>query len=213
MSRRRAGFTLIELMVAVAVVGLLLVGIGAFLNGTMRFSSTSIGVADRMRELNDVSGYVVDNIRRAESVDVGTCSALGSTYECVVLVVPEERGGSTEINAYVDYAYVRVPRADFVALQPNTVPQDPWLDANADVLLEYRMDACTGAGCSHGAAAAGDLSPFGGPYLVLDGLAHDLASVFASSGSTVSLTLQAIGRRARTPAGAPLTLNTVLRNE
>lgn len=215
MIQRKAGFTLIELVVAVGIVGLLLAGIGTFLNGTLRFSSNSIGNADRLRELNDVSGYVVDNLRRASDIDIGTCTPSGyaGSLECAAVVVPESRNG-VPIDAYARLTYVRVPRDAFVAAEPGVLPTDPWMNANTDVLVEYRVDACTPPStCSPPYAATLSLSGMSGPYVVLDGLSSDLPSVFASTTTGVSFSVQERGQNTRVPSSGPLVFETAPRNQ
>jgi len=218
MKRRAAGFTLVELMVATGIVALLLAGMAAFLHGTMRFSSSTIATSDRLRELNDGSGYVVDNLRRSSDVAVGSCvdpEAGGTvTRECVALVVPVEQAASLEVDAVLRLAYLRIPRSAFVAGRPSVVPPDSWADAHTDVLVEYRgVTPCSGD-CTLPAA---DLTtvPSGGPYLVLDGLNADaggLPAIFRDAGGVITLTLQEAYRGGLTPDPDPLAIAVTPRN-
>ena len=82
---RRDGVTLVELLVAVGLMGVVLTGVFGIVIGTMRFSTASQGTSDRLRELTNATGYVVDQIR-------GARSAVACGTDCVVVDVAEVQG-------------------------------------------------------------------------------------------------------------------------
>lgn len=80
--KRKDGVTLIELLVAVGLMGLVLTGVFGIVVGTMRFSTASQSTSDRLRELTNATGYVVDQIR-------GARSAIECGADCVEVDVAE----------------------------------------------------------------------------------------------------------------------------
>ena len=82
---RKDGVTLVELLVAMALIGVVLTGIFGIVVGTMRFSTASQGTSDRLRELTNATGYVVDQVR-------GARSAVSCGAECVELDVADVQG-------------------------------------------------------------------------------------------------------------------------
>lgn len=170
----RQGFTLIELLVAMAIFGILLGAITAFLSGSIRFSSVAINSADRTRELNDVTSYVLDRAREASDIDLATCA--GGAH-CVVLTVPVlEAAAASQIVACQQLAFVVEPRGTTgvpgLALEPDT-----YLDGvgAGRVIVAYTATPVPAADgtCTAVPAVADALvggAGWQGPFLVLDGV-------------------------------------------
>lgn len=141
------GFTLLEMLVSLAI--LILVG-GTLLYITQQFlktSSATLHYADTMQELNDASNYLANNIRRASKiipiieVNGTDCSlqVLPPELPCFGLIIPESRSGS-EIDTYSFLAY-RIDSRD--ELQDRLKTEDVWADENTYIIREYRRVICT----------------------------------------------------------------------
>lgn len=226
----RAGLTLIELLVAMAIFGILLGAVTAFLSGSIRFSSVAITSADRTRELNDVTSYLLDRAREASSVAVGTCGAAAA--HCAVLTVPvlDQVGLARQIEECQQLAFVVEPRAT-TAVPALVLPADAYLDgAGAGrVIVAYLQEtpvAAAGGTCSSIAASAGAAvggAGWEGPFLVLDGLpaagaagSSVPANIFTIIGGDLQISIQvANATRAGpqfTPPGGTYIASVSLRN-
>lgn len=152
-----AGFSLIEMLIGLALLSIILTLVTTLTTSTMSYSMRTTGDADRMGELNSASGYIGDNLRRAlavstnltvnPSVNGGTCSlSAGTTVypACVAILVPEARHviasePDTKIDTYLILVY-RVERRSELSSNYKTV--DSWADTNTFVIMEYRKVLC-----------------------------------------------------------------------
>lgn len=214
MMRSSGGFTILELLIAVAITALLLGGIGVFMAGTMKFSSNSIGTADDLEELNNVSGYLLDQVRTAREVAVGDCSGTTPSYPCVSLVVPRSRAGG-DIDAYERLVFEVVPR-DTLSSEVRT--NDAWADANTAAVVEYRTVLCASPSnpCDPAAVSgySADLTVSGadgGPYLVMDRLMLGLTA-WSYSAPDFTLEIQVARKGRLTPASGPYSVTIEPRN-
>lgn len=147
------GFTLVELLVAVAVLGVLVAAIVALTSGFLGFSRRVSVINDRLTDLNDAMGYVALNARRAMDV-IGDGSTVtiepadelsfdcAVTADCIALVLPvTEEDGS--ISGYDLHAYRVVPLSGWTG---NPGVQGGWAGTDTPVLLEYAAALCTNCG-------------------------------------------------------------------
>lgn len=145
----RQGFTLVEMLVAMAILSIVMGALLALTTGTLSFSATAMSTSARQRELNDATGYIADSIRRASTVYVTTatatvtlngdaCKLTPAASSCFSVVVPEATGGST-INRYMQLFYRVEPRS---SLETSLKVSDGWSDANTYVIKEYRQELC-----------------------------------------------------------------------
>ncbi len=149
------GFTLVEMLVAVAILGLLLSAIVALTSGFLGFSRHVSIVNERLADLNDAMGYIALNARRAVTV-IGdstvmtivpseggsfTCSvAPTNPNPCIALVVPVTNTTSGAIAGYNLLAYRVAP---FSAWGGNPGLVGGWNGNNTPTLFEYSMSLCT----------------------------------------------------------------------
>lgn len=223
---RRQGFSLVEVLVAIAVLGVVIGVLITVTASTLTFSARAISDAERLAELRDVTGYMSDNIRRARAVLTDTtvngarCNIADGLSACFALVVPEARN-SEAIDTYLFLAYRIQPRSELGALYKLA---DAWADANTYVIQEYRRVICspTTTPCSGSPAVPPTPLPTisgARPYLVLDGLAFDnLTQAFSYDPANRKLTLTLQVKQLHrgvvhfTPQSAPQTLQVVRRN-
>lgn len=222
MTGKRAGFTLVEVLVAVFILGVVLAGLLSLITGTLRFSTASTSTSDRLRELNDVTGYLADSIRRStevltsSTVNGETCDIDSETEPCFSVVVPEADGGNA-INKYTQLFYRVMPRSE---LSTDYKAVDEWADDNTYVILEYRKVLCdSGTPCSPTPPSGESTVSYAQWYLVLDGLTFEgNTEPFNYDATSEAFTLDfrvADHRRGATrytPADEPYELTVVKRN-
>ncbi|MFC3833211.1 MULTISPECIES: PulJ/GspJ family protein [Deinococcus] len=147
---RTDGFTLIEILVAMAIFAVVTIAALELQGSTTRLSGVQISQAQRLQTLSDTSGYLADQIRAGAGVYTGlslpdglggtsTC-ALTGTQPCLAVLVPVTQpltctADPSTIVAWRLHAFRYVPRTSLPATyKGNTVH-----DADAYGLLEVRI--------------------------------------------------------------------------
>ena len=216
---REAGLTLIEILLALGIMGVVMALITNWQTGTLNITTRTNATARGLTELNDLTGYVGDRVRTAQRVRVATsglsvnsgsgntCSALSP---CLAVVLPETNPTTGAVTKYVLFVYRMEPRSKVTA---DKTPDD-WAEDHVQVMREYRsgdsgttpvncvpaagqtFETATGAGCPAMQGLAG-LTSVGGfnPYLVADYLTPSdqlpgSAAPFEWSAATRSVTLR-----------------------
>lgn len=146
------GFTLIELLVVMAILSIMLLAITQMQGTTLAASNTLVGQANRMRELQEASGYLSDRIRSARAIQTdpsltingGLCMMSSTTAPCFAALVGEVRAGSTAVygaNVYMYVVYKMIPRSEVPAVDRK---EDEWADTGTNTmsLVEYRQVVC-----------------------------------------------------------------------
>ena len=148
----RRGLTLLEILVALAVLAIFTTALLAFTQGSLTANRVARKQAQLLEELKDAAGYLADTLQEAQRV-LSSATVNGSGCQpptCLAVLLPEP-GGTCALRAYRLEARSRVGD-DYKS-------PDPWADANTRMLREYRL---TGQSCS--------ATTFSGaqPYVVLD---------------------------------------------
>ncbi|WP_034385480.1 type II secretion system protein J [Deinococcus sp. YIM 77859] len=202
MKRRDAGLTLVELLVAMAIIGIVFALVTNWQTSTLSISTRTNALSQRLSELNDVTGYVGDRVRSALAVrtsgfTVNAASAPNSglcdtVTPCLAVLVPVEEAevsGSAVVykQSFLQLIYRMEPRSTWPATDEDKVP-DSWADNAANnvmILREYyaRCTVTTTNDCSAFKTAFSTTTAFSGMnrYLVSD----YLTSV-DSSGSAIT---------------------------
>lgn len=151
--RRTPGFTLVEVLIVLAILGIILVAVMNVQVGMMRDSARVTGQANRLQELEDASNYVADRLKGASVVSTSltvngeSCTISSTTSPCFGVLTREFRdvSGSTPVrpNAYLYLVYRLVPRSTPAEGERVT---DTWADSNTLALVEYRKLACAPTG-------------------------------------------------------------------
>lgn len=147
---RTDGFTMVELLVAMAIFAVVTVAALELQGSSTRLSGVQISQAQRLQTLSDTSGYLADQIRAGAGVysglnlpdGLGSISecALSGTQPCVALLVPVTQpltctSDPSAIIAWRLHAFRYVPRTVLPATyKGNTVHDD-----DAYGLLEVRI--------------------------------------------------------------------------
>ena len=148
---RTAGFTLVELLTSLAILGIMLAALTSVEFSTMKASSELTVQADQVRSLQDLSGYLGDRLRASRDVSTSTtvngapCTltpASGDT-PCFALLVAEARQVGTTVqydpNTYLYLAYRLVPRSQLTTADKGA---DSWADSNTFAVVESRSVVC-----------------------------------------------------------------------
>jgi prepilin-type N-terminal cleavage/methylation domain-containing protein len=147
----RRGFTLLEILVALAVLAIFTTALLAFTQGTLTANRVARKQAQLLEELKDAAGYLADTLQEAQRVlSSATVNGRGcQPPTCLAVLLPE--GGACALRAY------RLEARSGVG--DDYKSPDPWADANTRMLREYRLG---GQSCS--------ATTFSGaqPYVVLD---------------------------------------------
>ncbi|MFD1729885.1 type II secretion system protein J [Deinococcus malanensis] len=145
----RDGFTLVELLVGMAILGILMALILNLQSTTIQYSTQQTSNAQRLQAINDVAGYVGAQVRAAQNVPDGltingsTCSRAG-TVPCLAVILPvvetSAPTGCTRLpGTVIDWrlhAYRYIPRASIAATDRTPLPG---LDSTAYGLQEIRV--------------------------------------------------------------------------
>lgn len=158
----KAGFTLVELLVGMAILAVLLAAVFSFQQSTTQYAATQNNQATRLQTVNDIAGYVGDRLRAAggiapssmslpDGTAAGTseaCTATG-TRPCLAALLPvveDARGAAACTPAVVPgrvvgwtlTVYRYVPRAQLEKTLRG--PDNATLDQNAYGLVEIRLN-------------------------------------------------------------------------
>lgn len=130
----RRGFTLLEILVALAVLGIFTAALLAFTQGTLGANRMARKQAQLLEELKDAAGYLADTLQEAQAVASGA-SVNGSacqTPTCLAALLPDPTNpGQCALRAYRLESRSQVGE-DYKA-------PDPWADGNTYILREYRL--------------------------------------------------------------------------
>lgn len=155
----RGGFGLIELLVAMAVLGILLSAIIGLTTGFLGFSRRINVINERLVDINDAMGYVGLNVRRAmrvagdEEVTSVTVTGIGDAFDCHLtstdgaclgLLVPVRHATETwRVDRYDLLAYRVVPISAWTVDNPGLA--EGWAADRTPLMLEYRARLSCGA--------------------------------------------------------------------
>jgi prepilin-type N-terminal cleavage/methylation domain-containing protein len=152
------GLTLVEILVTLAILGILLVLILNLQGSTVQFTSGQDSRARRLATINDVSGYVGDRVKAAAlapdglTVDGATCSR-GAAAPCLTVILPEVDRTCGQVINWTLFAYRYVPRTSLTATEKSP---NPTLDTNAIYgLRETRVPS----GAANGTCTAPMVTP------------------------------------------------------
>ncbi|KOX90293.1 hypothetical protein BVI061214_01483 [Thermus aquaticus] len=179
----RRGFTLLEILVALAVLAIFTTALLAFTQGTLTANRVARKQTQLLEELKDAAGYLADTLQEAQRV-LSSATVNGSPCQpptCLAVLLPEP-GGTCALRAY------RLEARS--AVGDDYKSPDPWADANTRMLREYRLG---GQSCS--------ATTFSGaqPYVVLDLV--DNASTLAFFQVQTSPTAITLNIRLKAPEG------------
>jgi len=169
----RRGFTLLEILVALAVLAIFTTALLAFTQGTLTANRVARKQAQLLEELKDAAGYLADTLQGAQRV-LSSATVNGRDCQpptCLAVLLPE--GGTCALRAY------RLEARSGVG--DDYKSPDPWADANTRMLREYRLG---GQSCS--------ATTFSGaqPYVVLDLVDNDSTlALFQVQTSPTAITL------------------------
>jgi prepilin-type N-terminal cleavage/methylation domain-containing protein len=147
----RRGFTLLEILVALAVLAIFTTALLAFTQGTLTANRVARKQAQLLEELKEAAGYLADALQEAQGVlSSATVNGRGCQPPTCLAVLLPEPGGACALRAY------RLEARSGVG--DDYKSPDPWADANTRMLREYRR---TGQSCS--ATTFSGAQPLRGP--------------------------------------------------
>lgn len=163
MSSRRTGFTIVELLVATALLGILIAAVISLTSAFLGFSRRVSVINERLTDLNDVMGYVSLNARRSVRVvgqgnQVTITPAGGTSFDCSLstadrcfaLVVPVTNRMTGAISGYDLLAYRVAPLSAWAG---NPGVAGGYAGAGTPAMFEYGVNLC--AGCATAPTIAG----------------------------------------------------------
>ena len=208
------GLSLVELLVAMAILGFLLAGLLSLISGTAVFTSRATSQADRVRDLSDASGFIADSFRSSTEVIAGAASVTvngGSGFDCepnscLAFFTPT-------FDAVTGAASGEVVPEVYTLVARNTLPPEwfadpPWEGATTNVLVRYVGVPVTDAS---------SLSVDHPPSLVLDNIHNAAPFQIDATGLTLTIRLSSArierGTLSVSPTGGqPLVTQVTRRN-
>lgn len=151
MTTRLQAFTLVELLVAMAIFGILIAALVSLEASTVSAADTVIGQANRTRTLQEASSYLGARLRAAKlvstslSVNGQSCSLTppAGSLPCFAVLVSEARpvGGTApyQDNAYSYLIFRLIPRS---ALATADKAANSWADTNTLALTQSQVLIC-----------------------------------------------------------------------
>ena len=153
----KQGFTLVELLVAIALLGIILTGLLSLVRGSLRFTSLNSAVSFSVEDVADAEGYLTDKFREAKLVlaNIAVLSPGGATlYDCQTLVTNDCVG---VLSPVVDTSQASQPIVNFdlsvFVVQPiDALYEDEglprgWEGADTLALIEYRNENLCATAC------------------------------------------------------------------
>lgn len=147
---RSGGFTLLEVLVALAVASMLLLGAVNYFGTTVPVVANTAVRAEEVRELQNVANVVADDVRKATQIwssrasfDMDTTLAPGAptaSGQLVAMISPATTCASVA-NAYDFVAYYFAPRSSVVGRGEWISPEPDTANASTVVLMQYRACA------------------------------------------------------------------------
>lgn len=168
----RRGLTLLEILVAIAVLAIFTAALLAFTQGTLSSNRMARTQAQLWEELKDAAGYLADNLQEAKAIpnpaQVNDKSCTPPT--CVAALIPEGNGCALR-------AYRLEPRS---GIGDDYKAPNPWADANTQMLREYRLTGQTCTATSFSQAQ---------PEVVLDLVDDTNLSFFSLASNPLRITI------------------------
>ncbi len=226
------GFSLLEMLITLAIFSLVAGTLLYITQQFLRTSSASLSYTESISELNDATNYLANNIRRASNIitdievngSICSLNVLPPQLPCFGLIIPESRDGN-EIDTYSFLAF----RIDSRKELPDRLKlEDSWADENTYIIREYRRVICTTLDSPSNPPF--DFPCFNPheisraqPYMVLEGLTLDAGLVtgtdlppFVAQDNFLQLNLRLVrktrGKERYFPANTATSLNIHLRN-
>lgn len=159
-ANRQHGMTLVELLVAIAIGGVLIMAIVSLSGGMLTYTRRANQINQNLTDLNDAIGYISLKLRGAkqlvgnnDSIEITDgsqtfqCSIGSPDGSCVALVVPvvDRASPTAEIVGYELLAF-RVATLDAWSGDPGMSPG--WDGQDTPLMLEYRSPLACGSPCS-----------------------------------------------------------------
>ncbi|WP_243027175.1 PulJ/GspJ family protein [Thermus albus] len=133
---KRDGFTLLEILVALAVLAIFTLALLAFTQTTISSNQIARAQAQLWEEVKDAAGYLADTLQEARAIlgsaNVNVNGEQCSPPNCIAALIPNPSGNLCQLKAY------RLKERKDVSddyKSPNA-----WADANTRMLLEYRLN-------------------------------------------------------------------------
>lgn len=231
--QRSAGLTLVELLMAMAILGILATAIFALTGGVLNFSRKTTVVNELLADLNDAAGYLAINGRGAMDVAGATdsirikhdgsefdCATGSADGACMALLVPiVNRDATASISGYELRAFRIMPLSAWTA-DPGLAPG--WNGADTPLMLEYRIPLACGSPCAAPPAipplvTASQASLVISDLYLLDNAGNEVEpfTAIGSAGTQLIFTLRLRGSGSESgrmvPADGPLSISVTRR--
>lgn len=151
--KRVAGLSLVELLLAVAIIGVIFLALATLTRSTLGYSARVDALNDSLVELNDAVGYIALNARRSARL-LDESDNLRIYHEptggeficsptepdpCIGMIVPIVDPDTAKIDGYELLAYRVVPIS---AWSENPGIPQGWDRENTKILLQYETYLC-----------------------------------------------------------------------
>lgn len=151
---RTQGVTLIELLVAMALMGIILAVLLQFQGSTLSLSERENSRAARLQAINDISGYLGDRVKAAQAVrDTPACSPSG-TSPCLAVVLPKVDRTCGVAKNWTLFRFEYVARSTIPAAERAPAPglSDTGIYGLKETRTDFGTDATFDSSCQSATA-------------------------------------------------------------
>jgi len=139
-TRREGGFTLLEVIISIAIVGIISVAVASTISMLYRVSASSLNRANAIRQVQNAGMWVTQDVQTAQTITIGgshVLEALWTDWDGTKYKVDYDYGPVVTTDLYRNY-YVKLPTdANFSATPTSKIVVANFIDHANTNFVQY----------------------------------------------------------------------------